>query len=176
VSAALVLIGAAAGAPAPLFGLYQQRFAVTDADLTASLAIYIAPAATALLMFGRLYNRIGRRPAGLMCVAFGIAGLLVLAGVHGVAVLLAGRALQGFATGSPCPPPASSSRRRPARCRAVAEAGGARVCGPRRLPPVAPSVLTAGVTGYATSVLTAEVISASAFLASAKYMFVLGST
>lgn len=54
VSAALVLIGAAAGAPAPLYGLYQQRFGITDADLTASLAIYIVPAAITLLMFGRL--------------------------------------------------------------------------------------------------------------------------
>ena len=99
VSAALVLIGAAAGAPAPLFGLYQQRFGVTDADLTASLAIYIVPAALALLMFGRLSNHIGRRPVGLMSMASGIAGLLVLAGVNGVALLLVGRALQGFATG-----------------------------------------------------------------------------
>ena len=53
-SAALVLIGAAAGAPAPLYGLYQQRFGITDADLTASLAIYIVLAAIALLLFGRL--------------------------------------------------------------------------------------------------------------------------
>jgi MFS family permease len=99
VSAALVLIGAAAGAPTPLYGLYQQRFGITDADLTASLAIYIVPAALALLMFGRLSNHIGRRPVGLMSMASGIAGLLVLAGVNGVALLLVGRALQGFATG-----------------------------------------------------------------------------
>lgn len=99
VSAALVLIGAAAGSPAPLFGLYQQNFGITDAGLTASLAIYIAPAALALLMFGRLSNHIGRRAVSLASMGFGIAGLLVLTGVDGLTLLLAGRALQGLATG-----------------------------------------------------------------------------
>jgi MFS family permease len=99
VSAALVLIGAAAGAPAPLYGLYQERFGITDGDLTASLAIYIVPAAIALLIFGRLSNHIGRRSVSLLSMAFGIAGLLVLTGVDGLSLLLVGRALQGFATG-----------------------------------------------------------------------------
>lgn len=99
VSTALVLIGAAAGAPAPLYGVYQQRFGITDADLTASLASYIIPAAIGLLMVGRLSNHLGRRPVSLLSLAFGIAGLLVLAGVDGIGLLLAGRALQGCATG-----------------------------------------------------------------------------
>ncbi len=98
-SSALVLIGAAAGSPAPLYGLYQQRLGITDADLTASLAIYILPAALALLMLGHLSNHIGRRAASLASMTFGIAGLLVLAAVHGLTLLLLGRALQGFATG-----------------------------------------------------------------------------
>ncbi len=99
VSSALVVIGAAAGSPAPLYGLYQQRFGITDADLTASLAIYIVPAALALLMFGHLSNHIGRRAVSLASMTFGAAGLLVLAGLHGLTLLLLGRALQGFATG-----------------------------------------------------------------------------
>jgi MFS family permease len=99
VSSALVLVGAAAGAPAPLYGLYQQRFGITDAGLTASLAIYIAPAALALLMFGHLSNHIGRRAVSLLSMTFGVAGLLVLTGVQGLTLLLLGRALQGFATG-----------------------------------------------------------------------------
>jgi MFS family permease len=98
-SSALVLIGASAGAPAPLFVLYQHQYGITDADLTGSLVVYIVPAALALLMLGRLSNHIGRRTMSLLALASGVAGLLILTRVDGLAPLLIGRAFQGLGTG-----------------------------------------------------------------------------
>jgi MFS family permease len=98
-SVSLVLVGAAAGVPAPLYVLYQRRYGITDADLTGSLAAYIIPAALALLMFGRLSNHLGRRIMSLLALTSGVIGLLTLTHVDGPAPLLIGRAFQGLGTG-----------------------------------------------------------------------------
>ena len=96
---ALVATLGAAGAPSPLLIVYQQRYGIQDAGLTGALVIYILPAAAALLCCGRLSDHLGRRPVALLALAFTAAGCLVLTQVHGLATLLAGRALQGVGTG-----------------------------------------------------------------------------
>jgi MFS family permease len=94
-----VLILAAAGTPAPLYIVYQERFGIPDAGLTAAFAIYIVPVAAALLFCGRLSDHVGRRPIAVLAPLLGMAACLVLINVHGLGGLLLGRGLQGVATG-----------------------------------------------------------------------------
>ena len=99
VSVALVLTFMSAGAPSPLYGLYQDQFGVPDAGLTGAFALYIVPVAVLLLVAGRLSDHLGRRPVAAAALLSSVAGNLVLARVDGLAPLLAGRALQGVASG-----------------------------------------------------------------------------
>ena len=90
---------AAAGTPAPLYVVYQQRFHIPDAGLTAAFAIYILPVVAVLLCGGRLSDHIGRRPVAVLAPLLGLAACLVLMNVQGLGALLLGRGLQGLATG-----------------------------------------------------------------------------
>jgi predicted MFS family arabinose efflux permease len=57
--------------PAPLYGLYQQRLGFSAGVLAVIFALYAAGFLIALLLFGALSDRVGRRPV--------IAAALVLA-------------------------------------------------------------------------------------------------
>lgn len=94
-----VLILAAAGTPAPLYIVYQERFSIPDAGLTAAFAIYIVPVAAALLFCGRLSDHVGRRPIAVLAPLLGMAACLLLINIDGLGGLLLGRGLQGVATG-----------------------------------------------------------------------------
>ncbi|GAY07165.1 MFS transporter [Pseudonocardia sp. N23] len=100
VAAVVVLFMAAAGAPTPLYVVYQQAWGFSKTTLTVVFAVYVLGLLTSLLVAGALSDHIGRRPVlvaaiGLEAVAF---VLFLVAG--GVPVLLVARALQGLATGA----------------------------------------------------------------------------
>jgi MFS family permease len=85
--------------PSPLYGLYQERFAFDAGMLTLIFAAYAGGVLVALLLFGGLSDRVGRRPvvtAALLVAALSGA-LFVLA--DDVVVLLAGRVVSGLAAG-----------------------------------------------------------------------------
>jgi MFS family permease len=85
--------------PSPLYGLYQDRFAFDAGMLTLIFAAYAGGVLVALLLFGGLSDRVGRRPvvtAALLVAALSGA-LFVLA--DDVVVLLAGRVVSGVAAG-----------------------------------------------------------------------------
>jgi len=85
--------------PSPLYGLYQDRFSFDAGMLTVVFAAYAGGVLVALLLFGGLSDRVGRRPvvAAALIVAM-LSGLLfVLA--DDVVVLLAGRVVSGVAAG-----------------------------------------------------------------------------
>jgi len=90
---------AAAGTPAPLYVVYQERFHIPDAGLTAAFAIYILPVVAVLLCGGRLSDHVGRRPVAVLAPLLGLAACLVFMHVQGLGALLLGRGLQGLATG-----------------------------------------------------------------------------
>jgi len=98
-SIALVLVFASSGIPVPLYNLYRSADGVTDSALALTTVVYLAVTATTLLVFGRLSDAVGRRPMMLVALLSSAAGCLLLTQVHGVAVLIAGRALQGIACG-----------------------------------------------------------------------------
>lgn len=89
----------ASTAPSPMYSIYQQRWHFTTTVLTEVFAVYAVVILLALVLFGSLSDHIGRKPVLLAGLVLEIASMLVLAVAPGVGWLLAGRALQGLATG-----------------------------------------------------------------------------
>jgi threonine dehydrogenase-like Zn-dependent dehydrogenase/predicted MFS family arabinose efflux permease len=98
-SVSLVAVFAASASPIPLYEIYRRTDALSHADLAFTAVAYFLAVMVALLVFGRLSNHLGRRPVALAALAVTAAGSLVLTQVHGVAPLIAGRALQGLGCG-----------------------------------------------------------------------------
>jgi MFS family permease len=95
----LTAVFAAAGSPIPLYETYRSADGLTTGDLAVATVLYFAGAVTALLVFGRVSNFLGRRPVSLAALVLAAAGCLVLTEVHGPLLLAVGRVLQGLACG-----------------------------------------------------------------------------
>src|SRR6185437_9796544 len=96
---AWVVLMAGVNLPTPLYAVYSQRFGFSSAVLTAVFALYAFVLVPALMLFGQLSDRLGRRIVLLMGLCAGAAGLVVFAFAEDTAWLFAGRALQGLAVG-----------------------------------------------------------------------------
>jgi MFS family permease len=90
---------AGANLAAPLYSVYATRFGFSSLVLTLIFATYAVTLVPALIVFGRLSDRLGRRPVLLAGFAAASAGLLLFALATNVAWLFAARALQGLAVG-----------------------------------------------------------------------------
>jgi MFS family permease len=99
-SCAITLVFAAAGAPAPLYAIYADRFEVTSTGVTGSYAAYILAAATSMLCGGRLSDVLGRRSVVLATMLTSLLACVVLLEVRGAGLLVTGRILQGLAIGT----------------------------------------------------------------------------
>ncbi|MFI6793753.1 MFS transporter [Nonomuraea sp. NPDC050383] len=90
---------AASATPSPLYKLYASAWAIPTPTLTLIYATYCLGVLAALLLFGRISDSWGRRPA----ILAGLAGLLVslamFLAASGVGWLFVARGLQGVATG-----------------------------------------------------------------------------
>lgn len=98
-STALLLVFVSAGSPIPLYNTYRAEDGLTNADLSLATVLYLAAAASSLLVLGRLSDHLGRRPVAVGALVASALGLLALAGVDSLAPLAVGRLLQGLATG-----------------------------------------------------------------------------
>ncbi|HEX4518945.1 MAG TPA: MFS transporter [Gaiellaceae bacterium] len=94
----LVLM-AGANLATPLYGVYSDRFGFSTLVLTLIFVTYAFLLVPALIVFGRLSDRIGRRPVMLAGLAAATAGLVLFAAAQGTAWLFGARALQGLAVG-----------------------------------------------------------------------------
>jgi MFS family permease len=94
---AVMFIGAIL--PTPLYPLYREAFGFSTVTLTFIYATYVLGNLTALLLFGRLADQIGRRAASLPAIAIGIVSTLVFAAAQSAGWLFAARGLSGFSTG-----------------------------------------------------------------------------
>lgn len=97
---ALLALMAAAGAPSPLYVVYQQRWGFSATVLTFVFAVYALALLVALLTVGALSDHVGRRPVLLIALTAQAAAMvlfLIADGPHG---LLLARAAQGLATGA----------------------------------------------------------------------------
>uniref|UniRef100_UPI00131DC169 MFS transporter n=1 Tax=Beijerinckia sp. L45 TaxID=1641855 RepID=UPI00131DC169 len=96
----LAMFLAASSAPTPLYHFYQERWSLSPAVLTTIFGIYALSLLVALLTIGSLSDHVGRRPVILVAIALNGLALILFASADSAAMLIAARALQGFATGA----------------------------------------------------------------------------
>jgi MFS family permease len=92
----LVLIGGV-NLASPLYHVYAQRFGFSPLVLTAIFSTYAIVLVPALVLFGRLSDRFGRRPVLASGLVTACVGLSLFAFAEGEAWLFAARAVQGLA-------------------------------------------------------------------------------
>lgn len=95
----LCVVFAASATPIPLYAIYRAEDGLTYSDLSLTAVSYFAGAITALLVFGRLSNHLGRRPVALASLALAAAACVTLLDVPSAAPLIFGRVLLGLSCG-----------------------------------------------------------------------------
>ncbi len=100
VGATLVTFLAAAGAPTPLYVMYQRALRFSALTLTTIFAVYALALLLTLLTVGALSDHVGRRPVLGASLVLDAASMILFVRAHSVAGLLAARVLQGLATGA----------------------------------------------------------------------------
>lgn len=123
---------AGANLATPLYGVYAKRFAFSSLVLTSVFATYAFVLVPSLILFGRLSDRLGRRPVILAGLAVACVALLLFALAEATAWLFVARALQGLAVGMISGPATAAlveldpadDRRRAALLAGLAQAGG----------------------------------------------------
>ena len=90
----------AAGAPAPLYGVYQAELRFSPTTLTVIFAVYALALLVTLLVAGTLSDYVGRRPVIIAALIVNIAAAALFLAASSVAVLLAARIVQGIAVGA----------------------------------------------------------------------------
>src|SRR3979409_439705 len=84
-----------AGAPTPLYGVYQAEWHFSPTTLTVIFAIYGLGVLTALVAFGALSDRVGRRPVLAASIVAIMISMLLFAMARGVGWVIVARLLQG---------------------------------------------------------------------------------
>lgn len=105
-TATIIAVGSLIGAlfagstiATPLYVIYKQQFGFSQITLTLIYAVYVIGNLTALLVFGRMSDEIGRRRTAVIAIGIAITGALVFLFAHGVASLYVARVLSGLAIG-----------------------------------------------------------------------------
>ena len=99
VAAAFFVTMLGATLPTPLYPIYQQEFGFGGLMVTVIFATYAVGVLAALLLVGRLSDRIGRKPVLLPGLALAAASSLVFVIPHSLPALFAGRVLSGLSAG-----------------------------------------------------------------------------
>ncbi|WAI01566.1 MFS transporter [Methanogenium organophilum] len=95
----LVVIYAASSAPIPLLNTYLQTLHLTSGDLSMTAVAYFIGCVISLLMFARVSDYLGRRPVALATLGLAAISCLIFIYVQSGSMLLAGRFVQGIASG-----------------------------------------------------------------------------
>lgn len=83
----------------PLYIIYKQELDFSEITLTLIYAVYVVGNLTALMIFGRMSDQVGRRRTAVIAIGIAIVGALVFLFAHGVAALYVARVLSGLAIG-----------------------------------------------------------------------------
>ena len=100
VAGVFCLMFCAAGAPTPLYGIYQAQLRFSATTLTAIFAIYALVLLLTLLVFGSVSDYLGRRPVILAALVMSAGACGVFLAAHSAGLLFAARGLQGVAVGT----------------------------------------------------------------------------
>src|ERR1700691_898252 len=99
VAGVMWLLFFAAGAPTPLYGVYQAQLRFSATTLTAIFASYALVLLLTLLVFGSVSDYLGRRRVVLAALAVTAGACALFLAAHSVGLLFAARALQGLGVG-----------------------------------------------------------------------------
>jgi len=83
----------------PLYVIYQERFGFSHITLTLIYAVYVAGNLVALLLFGRMSDKLGRRWGALAAVLIAISSMFAFLFARSTSALYVGRFLSGLALG-----------------------------------------------------------------------------
>ncbi len=100
VSAAMVAILVAAGAPTPLLPIYEKQWGFAPWMLTLAFGVYALALLVAILVIGSLSDHVGRRPLMVGALAVELVAMLVFLFAPSIGWLIAARIVQGVATGA----------------------------------------------------------------------------
>ncbi|SDL19909.1 MFS transporter [Nonomuraea jiangxiensis] len=100
ISAAMVAILVAAGAPTPLLPVYQKNWGLAPWHLTLAFGVYAIALLIAILVIGSLSDHVGRRSLMIAALAVELAAMLVFLFAPSIGWLIAARIIQGVATGA----------------------------------------------------------------------------
>src|SRR6202167_5383507 len=89
----------AAGAPSPLYGVYQATWHFSAVTLTAVFAVYAVALLAAFLVAGRLSDHLGRKPVIIVALLIEAAAMACFAAADSTGWLYTARVVQGIATG-----------------------------------------------------------------------------
>jgi MFS family permease len=129
---AWLVLMAGANLATPLYAVYAQRFHFSPLVLTAIFTTYAIVLVPALVLFGRLSDRFGRRSVVAGGLVTACVGLALFAAAEGTAWLFVARGVQGLAVGMISGAATAAlvefdphgSRRRAALGAGLAQAGG----------------------------------------------------
>ncbi|MBO0770967.1 MAG: MFS transporter [Actinobacteria bacterium] len=99
VTSAFAAMLLAANLATPLYAVYSQRFSFSTAVLALVFAVYALVLIPALLIFGQLSDRLGRRPVIALGLGLAVVALVLFAVASGTAWLFAARGMLGVAQG-----------------------------------------------------------------------------
>ena len=91
---------AASSVPMTLYATYAEQWRFSPITTTVIFVAYAIAVLLDLLILGRVSDHVGRRPVLLAALVVQLAATVVLATAGGVDALIAGRVLQGLATGA----------------------------------------------------------------------------
>ncbi|WP_438484844.1 MFS transporter [Streptomyces sp. S186] len=98
--ATLAAVIFAAGAPSPLYVVYQAQWGFSAGTLTVVFAVFVFALLLALLTVGRLSDHIGRRPVVTAALLAEALSMVLFIAADKVGWLMAARAVQGLAAGA----------------------------------------------------------------------------
>lgn len=98
-AAVLAVLFVGAGAPTPLYVLYEKDYGFSPVVLTLIFAIYVVALLAAFVIAGRLSDHVGRRPVLLIALPVNILAAAAFLVADATGWLLVARAVQGIAVG-----------------------------------------------------------------------------
>jgi MFS family permease len=87
-------------APAPLYGLYAERWGLAPITTTLVFAVYALAALAAVLVAGQASDRFGRKPLLVGAAVAMLVGLVIFMTASGLPALFIGRFIHGAAVGT----------------------------------------------------------------------------
>lgn len=96
---AFVAVFAASAVPIPLYSEYKVAIGLTDADISATMLMYLFGVILTLFLSGSLSDAAGRRPLAAASLLLAMLGCFMFLRADGPSVVLAARAVQGVSCG-----------------------------------------------------------------------------